>query len=320
MKKRRDPLLVTTSGVDRVMVQCFPVFARGGTMKIRIGITAPLVLKDREQALLLLPRFVERNFRIGKDKRHLVWIESKNRLRSTNEHLGPEQPSAKLFALRGELTESELLDEKSAIRAERSPNITSSWCEDTVQGEGRVVIQKLEEKTPVVPERIVLVVDGSKGMRKFIPQIVEAMAAIPSGVELAGVITSADEPSAYVETGSQTSHSADKEFAQQLSEFDYAGGRDNVPALARALKVIGSRSRSAIVWIHSPPTARNADGGARAATVATTAWSGAGVFGAGRFRAGSYHGETGRYPGSEIDSSRGIAQRGFGSAFLHVET
>lgn len=51
---RRDPLLVTTSGPDRVLVQCFPVPSKG-TMKIRLGITAPAGR---------LPSFIERNFAI----------------------------------------------------------------------------------------------------------------------------------------------------------------------------------------------------------------------------------------------------------------
>ena len=41
---RRDPILVTASAPDRILVQCFPVQPNGGVMKARIGITAPLQL------------------------------------------------------------------------------------------------------------------------------------------------------------------------------------------------------------------------------------------------------------------------------------
>ena len=47
--QRRDPLLVTPAGPNRVMVQCFPVPANG-TMKIRLGITAPLQLSTVRDA------------------------------------------------------------------------------------------------------------------------------------------------------------------------------------------------------------------------------------------------------------------------------
>ncbi|HKN85053.1 MAG TPA: VIT domain-containing protein, partial [Pyrinomonadaceae bacterium] len=41
--RRRDPVLVTTAGRDRVLVQCFPVPPDRGEMKIRLGITTPLI-------------------------------------------------------------------------------------------------------------------------------------------------------------------------------------------------------------------------------------------------------------------------------------
>ena len=48
VRRRRDPVLVTTAGPDRILVQCFPVPPDGRTMKIRIGITAPLVIEELE--------------------------------------------------------------------------------------------------------------------------------------------------------------------------------------------------------------------------------------------------------------------------------
>ncbi len=39
VERRRDPVLVTTCGKDRILVQCFPVPSNGGTMKIKVGIT-----------------------------------------------------------------------------------------------------------------------------------------------------------------------------------------------------------------------------------------------------------------------------------------
>ena len=72
--QQRDPVLVTTSGPDRVLVQCFPIPARGGTMKVRLGITAPLFIESAEQAALRLPCFIERDeerLRPGNGAKHL---------------------------------------------------------------------------------------------------------------------------------------------------------------------------------------------------------------------------------------------------------
>lgn len=55
----RDPVLVTSSGPDRVLMQCFPIPPRGGKMMVRLGITSPLPPDGSDY---VPPRFVERNF------------------------------------------------------------------------------------------------------------------------------------------------------------------------------------------------------------------------------------------------------------------
>ena len=59
---RRDPVLVTTCGPDRVLMQCFPVPPKGGKMKVRLGITSPLLPDGSDYTP---PRFVERNFTVS---------------------------------------------------------------------------------------------------------------------------------------------------------------------------------------------------------------------------------------------------------------
>ena len=73
--QRRDPVLVTTAGEDRILMQCFPVPPRGGEMKVRLGITAPLRLASAESGTLELPRFVEVNFESGRDLKHHISSE-----------------------------------------------------------------------------------------------------------------------------------------------------------------------------------------------------------------------------------------------------
>ena len=99
IRQRRDPVLVTTAGRDRVLVQCFPVPV-GGEMKIRLGITIPLLLEDQTHANLVMPHFVNRNFRIPDDVRHSVWIESNN-VMGWNRLYNPEQTSHGALAYSG---------------------------------------------------------------------------------------------------------------------------------------------------------------------------------------------------------------------------
>lgn len=58
----RDPVLVTTCGPDRVLMQCFPVPPQGGKMKVRLGITSPL---PPDGSAYTPPHFVERNFTVS---------------------------------------------------------------------------------------------------------------------------------------------------------------------------------------------------------------------------------------------------------------
>lgn len=59
------PVLVTTGGPDRILVRCFPAPPRNGEIKIRIGVTVPLILDDPASGRLPLPflldRITERN-------------------------------------------------------------------------------------------------------------------------------------------------------------------------------------------------------------------------------------------------------------------
>ncbi len=107
VSQRRDPVLVTASGPDRVMVQCFPV-PPGGEMKIRVGITSPMILEKKEQGLLL-PCFPECNFSIPKNAIHSIWMESKNPISSANNNLKPEHPQENLWAVRGMISDMALL-------------------------------------------------------------------------------------------------------------------------------------------------------------------------------------------------------------------
>ena len=76
VERRRDPVLVTTSGPDQILMQCFPVPPDGGRMQIRFGITAPLDMSDLSHGRTRLPVMVERNFNLRGALKHAIWVES----------------------------------------------------------------------------------------------------------------------------------------------------------------------------------------------------------------------------------------------------
>lgn len=249
---RRDPVLVTTAGRDRILVQCFPVAPKGGEMKVRIGITAPLVLEDEGHARLLLPHFRDRNFRIPDNLTHAVWIESKTQLQSDSKSLEKEQPAVNLHAVRGALQDSELLKPESTVRIFRANGITKVWTRNPIKGDGEIIQQFIREKQSPARSRVVLVIDTSRAMHESAPDIRAALRELPRDCEL--MLLLADGNGAYEEGMSQKAITASaSELASELDGVAFTGGADNLPALARAWDLAAQNpSRSAIVWIHSP--------------------------------------------------------------------
>jgi len=60
-------------------------------MKVRLGITAPLVLTAADTGCLRWPCFVERNFTIGDQFQHSLWVESNQPLETLGAKLKAEQ-------------------------------------------------------------------------------------------------------------------------------------------------------------------------------------------------------------------------------------
>jgi hypothetical protein len=164
VRRRRDPVLVTTCGPDRVLMQCYPVPA-GGEMKIRIGITAPLTTPDQTERELMLPHFLERNFRIPENVSHAVWMDE---------------------YLRDDLTDTELNAVNSIIRTE-SDVLTSAYPMDDL-----FVVQNITQTTMPEIQKLNIVIDSSACMKDHIETIADALNSIPSTIEV-GIYVADDE-------------------------------------------------------------------------------------------------------------------------------
>lgn len=251
VSQRRDPVLVTTAGRDRIHVQCFPV-PPAGEMKVRIGITAPLVLEGEGHERLRLPHFRDRNFRIPDNLTHAVWVESKTALQSDSKILQAEQPSSDLHAVRGALQDRELLNPESTVRMFRTNGITHAWTRNQNKGDGEVVQQFVREKQSPARSHVVLVVDTSHTMQESARDISAALRALPNDGEIMMLLADGngvneEGASQKVITGSPS------DLARELERATFAGGADNVPALGKAWDLAAQNpGNSAIVWIHGP--------------------------------------------------------------------
>ena len=244
IQQRRDPVLVTTSGIDRVLMQCFPVQPNGGEMKIRMGITAPLKIQNKDLAELPLPFFIEENFGVNKDLKHSVWLESKQELKSSLADLKAETGEGGKYSLRGNLENSKLSENWISVR--RNPESLDSWTRDSIKNSPKIITQHLEELSATAPARIILVVDGSQQMKNLQPQLAKSLAQLPSTVETKIVLAS-DE--AVLLNQDFFKPTAEK-ISSTINDISFAGGNDNVPALIKAWDLAVEKPNTAIVWLH----------------------------------------------------------------------
>ena len=248
VQKRRDPVLVTTCGPDRVLVQCFPVPPDGGRMKLRLGITAPLQLTAADTGYLRWPCFAERNFTIGDQLQHSLWIESSQPLETAGAKLKTEPGKTGVYALRGQLRDEDLSAPINSIRARRPAEITSAWTKDTRESDNQIIRQAIVEKPLTTPDRVVLVLDTTKGMETAYPAIRAALAHLPTNIDFA-LLLAHDGCEEAIPLQRATTNLHSKAAQCRLSS---AGGHDNVPALLRAWDLAGQAKAGVIVWVHGP--------------------------------------------------------------------
>lgn len=244
VRRRQDPVLVTTAGPDRILVQCFPVPPDGGIMKVRLGITAPIALASAEHGVMRWPHLIERNFTIQDTFRHSLWVEAQCPLTNPGGLLRTEQPKPGWHAARAQARETELASSTTSIEMRRDAAVRDVWVRDTRGAAAGLVLQSLRETTVPPPRRVVVVLDGSVGAVDL-PAVADALAEVPATIETS-VIVASDEP-VLLGTLAGTS-----EIRNGLAAWTARGGQDNVPALIQAWDLAAEKPESLVVWIHGP--------------------------------------------------------------------
>jgi hypothetical protein len=230
VSQRRDPVLVTSAGPDRVSMQLFPVPPQG-EMKVRIGMTMPLALRNIHEGVMRLPYFHERNFEVRENLRHSVWIESKSKLTGM---------------VRADVKDEALSGRTATVVAIRG-DVNVAWSPDTKDA-AYIVRQTILDDAPVVrPKRMVLVVDGSKPMNAVANELAQSVAHVPEAVDVRLV---------FAHDGVDDSHAVSAysgaDAAKEIRDYDYIGGHDNTAALVRGLDLASAQPDSVLIWIHGP--------------------------------------------------------------------
>ena len=212
-------------------------------MKIRVGITVPLLLEDVHNARFLLPHFVTTNFKIPADALHSTWIESKTPMTSSNRTLLTHQ-FGDSFSVSGVLPHLELSQPETSIKLTRTD--VSSWSKNPFDVNNFIFQQPVVSRVPSYLHRIVLVVDTSDGMEHAARDLQTALRSIPSHIEVKLILANADEMNQITASGIE-------EISLKLDSATFTGGADNIPALLKAWDLAAEKTgQNVIVWVHGP--------------------------------------------------------------------
>lgn len=251
VRRRRDPVLVTSAGTDLVMVQCFPVPPAGGEMQVRLGITAPLSLESKSLGVMRLPHFVERNFSFSPETKPALVLHTEATIHGITSLTGgpPELSQLDPHTLVGDLEQAHIRSPLS-ISFERDDNRGRAWTEDIHSHDGHIIRQSIVARQVTTATSFIFVIDGSRMMGQHSELIFDAIDNLPADKRICVLLAGED----VVELCPLTDGSgrASIELKHAIADFRFEGGRDSVPALTTAAKLAGETPDSAIIWLHAP--------------------------------------------------------------------
>lgn len=242
--QRRNPLLVSTCGLDSVLVQCYPVPPKHD-IKLRIGMVTPLSLDRNRQGVLVLPQFEERNFQINVP--HDLTIISTGDISMSGKM--EKGRSTGGFTATGKIDGSELAKGDGIVHIARNAKITQFWSEDSVSN-NIIVEEMVPAKWAKAPKHLYVVIDGSNCMKSAMKDIASALSQLPGDmhVKLMFVGDRGDErlTKGYFRAGSAKFADSLERLKQEIC----VGGQSDCETVCSAIRSASKKTDPAVLWIH----------------------------------------------------------------------
>jgi|GEM_PF-1783791 len=239
VQRNRDPLLVTQAGANQVLAQCFPILP-GETMKIRIGVSAPLYPRADGVTRIPLPRLADSNigYPAPRPPTH-VWIESDDPFQWNGETVAEQTVEGKrIHVLETEVPHESLGSSTALPTLTVSGTPPAAWAHSPRLPEG-TLIQQTWVPAPTEPEPVVVLVDRSTHMAKHAETLASFLSSAPFHIR--SVVLSGFPPMAVPPDSAIAELSADR----------FKGGPDPVPSLLLALREAARTEATRIFWIHA---------------------------------------------------------------------
>lgn len=132
-------------------------------------------------------------------------------------------------------------DKEKAKRKIRAEAVKTKW-----------VVRTIKETTTTAPKRLLVVIDGSEGVKEHLPKIRAALAAIPPTVPVSVSVASREDTS-------MTDPRPLQQALAKLDKFNFAGGQDNLKSVIKSAQIAGETEGGAVLWIHGAQPVVNKD-------------------------------------------------------------
>lgn len=243
VSRQLDPLLVTSSGPQRLMLQAFPIPPNGGTMKFKIGITSEMDIYSPQETGARLPQLIQRNFTIEPALNHSLWLESKTSFSLQDNQAKPLNDGTYRLS---EPVEFSLIEETQLkINATRDSSNTASTY---TSFNNLQISQQLQQVSNNLNEKFVVVIDASVTMSEHLSSISNAFEEVPEGQALSVIL--ADEHNTSIDFTAWKASNIEQ-VKGLIEAADTKRGFDNSPALIEALKQLEGISNAHLLWVHS---------------------------------------------------------------------
>ncbi|MBS2008091.1 MAG: hypothetical protein JST01_13675, partial [Cyanobacteria bacterium SZAS TMP-1] len=245
LSENQNPAAVRYLGKGRVLLQCFPV-TQGKEIKVSATMVAPLKLDTQSQASLALPRLVASNFTTGISHDLHFLTDANLTLAAAKLHSVNNADKARLYV--GSIKDQEAKNTGLSLVASRPAETGTISSHNTFAG--GYTVQTIKEIPNTVPKNLVVVIDGSKGMKDFKGEISDMLSKVEKLTPTSVLLADSDSTEAPEELSVSAA-------IKQLNNSSFDGGHDNLPAVVKAAELAGQQNDSAVLWIHGPQPALN---------------------------------------------------------------
>ncbi len=247
--EHKAPLLVSTSGIDQLLVQCYPV-GPNETMTVKLQIAAPCDIDSKGYAVLVIPAFLERNFQVTVPVQIDIQSTKPFICRGMISDPGPPENFSKTIHYVGKIDPTPNDGVVPTIAVERDSKCNQVWCKSDKFPGGANIVRDLSQARYIGVKHLIVVVDGSGGMRQYMPQIAHGLMALPSRMtaKLKVIGDSVFDICPDWKKGGDVDYIA---AAESLSKYNAEGGQENFPALSAALAVASQTTETSVLWIHA---------------------------------------------------------------------